>query len=275
MTVKLSHHKAQSISGNPIPFSRSSNIGGELTPKYLVIHFTAGQSAEAAVNWLCRKDSKASAHAVIGRDGKITQLIPFNRVAFHAGASSWEGLSGLNQYSIGVELDNAGRLNKVGNQWQSWFGRMYSADEVVEAVHKNDTRPYGWHAYTEPQLQAALDLAVVLFKRYQLLDVVGHDDISPRRKWDPGPAFPMESFRSKLLGRMELHPPEFASIRDLYLRSGPGHQHPILHSKMAKDTKVEVLSTEGMWSLIDPLEAIEGDEDIQGWVLSRDLRRVE
>jgi N-acetylmuramoyl-L-alanine amidase len=275
MTVKLSHHKAQSISGDSIPFTRSSNIGGELIPRYLVIHFTAGQSAEAAVNWLCRKDSKASAHVVIGRDGKITQLVPFNRVAFHAGASSWEGLSGLNQYSIGIELDNAGRLNRVGNQWQSWFGRMYSADEVVEAIHKNDTRLYGWHAYTEPQTQAALNLAVVLFKRYQLLDVVGHDDISPRRKWDPGPAFPMDSFRSKLLGRMELRPPEYASVRLLYLRSGPGFQHPILPSQLPKDARVEVVSTEGMWSLIDPLEGVDEDEESQGWVLSRHLRRME
>jgi N-acetylmuramoyl-L-alanine amidase len=275
MTVKLAHHKAQSLSGSPIPFSKSPNIGGELIPKYLVIHFTAGQSGEAAVNWLCRKDSKASAHVVIDRDGKITQLIPFNRVAFHAGASSWEGLTGLNQYSIGVELDNAGRLSKVGTQWQSWFGRMYPAEEVVEATHKNDSRAYGWHAYTDVQIQAALDLAIVLFKRYQLLDVVGHDDISPRRKWDPGPAFPMDSFRSKLLGRMELHPPGFATIRDLFLRSGPSHQHPLLDSRMARDTKVEVLSTEGMWSLIDPKDRIEGDEDTQGWVLSRDLRRLE
>jgi len=271
MTIKLSHHKAQSTAGKQILFSRSPNVGGEFTPKYLVIHFTAGQSAEAAVDWLSRKDSKASAHVVIGRDGGITQLVPFNRVAFHAGASSWEGLSGLNQYSIGIELDNAGRLNRVGDQWQSWFGRMYSADAVVEAIHKNDTKLYGWHAYTEPQIQAALDLAVVLFKQYQLLDIVGHDDISPRRKWDPGPAFPMESFRSKLLGRMELQPPKFAPTRNLPLRSGPGFEHSMLH-QVPEDVEVEVVTTDGMWSLV---EGSQGDKGIQGWVISQHLRRVE
>jgi len=275
MAVKLSQHKALSIGDDQIAFSRSPNIGGELIPRYLVIHFTAGQSAEAAVHWLCSKESKASAHAVIGRDGRITQLVPFNRIAFHAGVSSWEGLSGLSQFSIGIELDNAGRLKKVGDQWQAWFGRMYAANEVMEATHKFDTKHYGWHIYTEPQILAALELGVALFKRYGLLDVVGHDDIAPRRKWDPGPAFPMDSFRSKLLGRTESQAPIFVSLRSIHLRSGPGYQHPTLRAPLPKDTKVEVISTDGTWSFVDVLEEIDGDMDIQGWVQSRQLVRME
>jgi N-acetylmuramoyl-L-alanine amidase len=54
------------------------NCGGIIEPKYLVFHFTAGSSAEGSVEWLCNPDATASAHIVVGRDGKITQLAPFN-----------------------------------------------------------------------------------------------------------------------------------------------------------------------------------------------------
>ena len=105
--------------------------------------------------------------------------------------------------SLGIELDNAGRLKRVSGKWIAWFKRPYPASDVIEAVHKYDTKRYGWHTYTDAQISIATEVAATLIANYQLKELVGHDDISPRRKWDPGPAFPMETFRDAAFRRAE------------------------------------------------------------------------
>ena len=71
---------------------------------------------------------------------------------------------------------------------------------MIEAQHKAEARPTGWHAFTEAQLSAAA-AARVLHDRYGFIDILGHDDIAPGRKVDPGPAFPMASFTTQVMGR--------------------------------------------------------------------------
>ncbi|MGC1952220.1 MAG: N-acetylmuramoyl-L-alanine amidase [Gammaproteobacteria bacterium] len=121
-------------------------------PDTIVIHYTAGGSVESAVQTLSDPARKASAHVVVGRDGSITQLVPFQRIAWHAGRSSFQGRSGVNRYAIGIEIDNAGRLQQAGSRFTSWFGRDYQPDEVVEAVHRHESAPAPWHRYTEAQI---------------------------------------------------------------------------------------------------------------------------
>ena len=273
--MKILNHRVHSTEAAERPYIRSPNVGGTLDPKYLVMHYTAGQTAEGAVSWLTNKISKASAHLVVGRDGEVTQLVSFNRIAMHCGPSHWDGLTGMSRYSIGIELDNAGRLKRSGGKWLAWFGKEYEDDDVLQFAHKHDTKLFGWHTYTKKQIDTALEIGSTLFEKYDLLDVVGHDDISPKRKWDPGPAFPMHSFRSRIVGREEDEAPKYEAMRTLNVREGPGYLHSrIIGVPIPKGTIMEVVDTHGNWSFVDVLDEVEGDMDIEGWVFSRYIRRI-
>jgi len=273
--MKISNGRLLHDDGAGFDYRESPNRSGVLKPKYLVMHYTAGRSASSSINWLTNKDAKASAHLVIGRDGGITQLVPFNRIAWHAGASQWEGLGGMNSHSIGIELDNAGILTRQGTVWKSWFGAEYDEHNVVEAVHKNETKTRGWHVYTEKQIGAALSVARLLVKHYKLKDVIGHDDIAPRRKQDPGPAFPMENFRAAVMGRRETAPDTYVTITNLNIRSGPGQTFDKLKdTALPPDTKLVLHRREGEWCFVDVLDA-EGRPDLSGWVHGAYIRRAD
>jgi len=279
--MKIQNHRLVGSQRNAIPFRKSPNHGGALTPSFLVMHYTAGRSADSSAGWLCDPRAKASAHLVIGKDGKIIQLVPFNVVAWHAGASSWNDgskeLVGMNKYSLGIELDNPGRLVRKGGRWRSLLlGRDYDDKDVLEATHKHETAPAGWYVYPQAQLDAAIEVATLLFEQYGLKDVVGHDDIAPARKADPGPAFPMDSFRARLVGRSDEEPsapPRFFTTASLNIRLGPGTQHAtVVPLPLPEGTRVEALGSEGSWRRVDVLDAVAGIQDIQGWVHGRYLR---
>jgi N-acetylmuramoyl-L-alanine amidase len=273
--MKITRHRLALDDATGHQWRPSPNQGGKLEPEYLVIHYTAGRSLEESVGWLGSKASKASAHVVIGRDGTIVQQVPFDRVAWHAGASSWEGRSGLNRWSIGIELDNAGKLTRHGSRWRAWFGDTYDPDDVLEATHKHHTEPAGWHVYTPEQIEAALELATTLVERYGLRDIIGHDDISPGRKSDPGPAFPMASFRARIFGRREEEPVIHRSTAVLNIRTGPGAQHARLDDgPLPVGTRVEVMAQQGSWRLVDVLDPVNGVSDLEGWVHYRFLERA-
>jgi N-acetylmuramoyl-L-alanine amidase len=199
--MKIANHRL--IDGEAVTFAATANQSVGIRPLYLVMHYTAGLGLDGTVAWLRNPAAKASAHLVIGRDGRIVQMVAFNRKAWHAGLSRWGDIEGLNAYAIGIELDNAGRLQRRGDG--AWVhpasGRVVPASDVIEAQHKAEARPAGWHAFTAAQLSAAATVARVLHGRYGFIDVLGHDDIAPGRKVDPGPAFPMGSFATQVMGR--------------------------------------------------------------------------
>lgn len=273
--MKIKKHRLQQDDGTPITFIRSPNQGGPITPEYLVIHFTKGADAASSISWLTNPDANASAHLVIGRDGSVTQLVAFNHKAWHAGTSYLAGRSGLNRYSIGIELDNHGDLIGSAANWQTAWGKMVADNDVVELPHVFDNRMRGWHTYPEIQLLAATKIAGLLVEEYELKDIVGHDDIAPGRKFDPGPAFPMQSFRSAVFGRAGDQQDIFETITNLNIRIGPGTQYDKLPvSPLPKGTQLEILSNQGLWREVDVLDTINGEMDIVGWVHSRYIRRV-
>jgi N-acetylmuramoyl-L-alanine amidase len=164
-------------------------------PDMIVIHYTAGRDLDSSVRTLQDPSVKASAHLVVGRDGAVKQLIGLNRVAWHAGISSLGSRTNLNRYSIGIEIDNAGRLEKSGGRYKAWFGRFYEESEVFTGTHRNESRESHWHAYSEPQLEAVFEICRALHQAFGIKHIVGHEEIAPKRKVDPGPAFPMDELR--------------------------------------------------------------------------------
>jgi len=266
--LSIENHR---LVGDNVTFAETPNKGGELTPRYLVMHYTAGKSAKSSINWLTNPDSKASAHIVLGRDGSICQLAPFNVKTWHAGVSHWDGLSGMNGYSIGIEMDNAGPLKKVGDTYHAWFGTQYAENDVVYAKHRLDSEPRWWHTYTEVQIQKALELVQLLVRHYDLKDVIGHEDIAPDRKRDPGPAFPLENVRASVLGREAEEPERYAvTASTLNIRSGPGVEFPTVAEPLKKGTEVALLEKRDRWHKVELVE----NGDIEGWVHNQFLAKV-
>jgi N-acetylmuramoyl-L-alanine amidase len=171
---------------------KSPNHGGPITAhKFVVMHYTAGGSFDSSVAWLCNPSAKASAHYVVGRAGELAQLVDDNVVAWHAGESQWKDLTGLNKYSIGVELCNAGPVHKSSD------GHYRSAAGVT--VDKTFTAADGslWEAYPEQQIDAAVKLVSALVERLHIPTILTHELIAPGRKLDTGPAFPLQEFRAR------------------------------------------------------------------------------
>jgi N-acetylmuramoyl-L-alanine amidase len=139
-----------------VEFRESPNHGRQITPALIVIHYTGDNSMEGAVSWLCAGESGVSAHLVIGQDGSIVQLVPFSVSAWHGGKSDYNGRPNVNGFSVGIECVG------VGDYWP---------DEQVEAVRAS---------------------VAALFAAYPIVDCVGHSDVAPGRKTDPGPNFPWD-----------------------------------------------------------------------------------
>lgn len=265
--MRIKGHKLVDAAGNPVPFKRSPNQSAPIVPRYLVMHYTASISARGTVNWFADPASKVSAHLVIGRDGSVTQMVAFNRKAWHAGPSRWDGISNLNSHSIGIELVNAGPLTQSGDTWVTAFGREVPEDQVIFARHKNEDEERAWHSYSTEQLEAALQIATALCRHYGLREVVGHDDIAPSRKTDPGPAFPMASFAAAAAGREEDDPASHRTTATLNIRTGPGTEYDKLPaSPLPSGTRLEMQGRHGNWAQVFVMDPIGDDMDIEGWV---------
>tara|TARA_B100001105_G_scaffold200866_1_gene164616 strand:+ start:355 stop:966 length:612 start_codon:yes stop_codon:yes gene_type:complete len=200
--MQIKSHLLYLSPGTQARFIETSNLGKVIHPIYLVMHYTAGLTASSAINTFKDPGSKVSAHFVIDRNGDVVQMVPTNRRAWHAGVSRWGELTDLNSYSVGIELVNAGKLlQRADGAWLTWSKQIIPAAEVTVAKHQHESQATGWHEYTEAQIESAIAVGAAVANAYEIADVLGHDDVSPGRKVDPGPLFPMMSVRSRILGR--------------------------------------------------------------------------
>jgi N-acetylmuramoyl-L-alanine amidase len=126
----------------------------------LVLHYTGMQSAAAALDRLCDPEARVSAHYLVEEDGGLWRLVPETRRAFHAGVSHWQGEADLNYVSIGIEIVNP------GHEW-------------------------GYRPFPEAQMAALEALCRDILARHPIPAdrIVGHSDIAPDRKSDPGELF--------------------------------------------------------------------------------------
>ena len=173
------------MGGGVIHLECPKNRRGLGEPDMIILHYTAGSSAISSAKFLVRPDVKASAHVVIGRDGQVIQLVPFNIEAWHAGKSSYRGRNELNHYSIGIELDNLGQLRLEGGKFVAECGKEVPVKEVY--TEDSGEVPTYWHDYTDVQMRVLNEVCGLLVDTYPIGDIVGHSDVTPR-KVDPGPA---------------------------------------------------------------------------------------
>lgn len=260
--------KKHRITGKTVTFQPTPNIGGKFEralPDTIVIHYTAGSNAKSSARTLSNPNVRASAHVIIARDGSVIQLADFDTITWHAGKSTYAGRSGFNNYSIGIELDNAGALEKrEDGGYYSWFNRKYPQEEVVKATHRNETNPRYWHVFSEAQIDAVFELCRLLKEAYKIKFILGHEEISPGRKIDPGPAFPLDKLRDQVLyGRdsekIEGVPEKGKVIASaLNIRSGPAAINDTVALPLINGTEVEILEEKNGWYRIKT--------SIEGWV---------
>ncbi|UII31351.1 N-acetylmuramoyl-L-alanine amidase [Fulvivirga ulvae] len=238
---------------------------GNGMPDSIIIHYTAGKSGKSSAEYLCRKNVQASAHIVLDRSGHIYQLVPFDTIAWHAGKSSYKGRSGFNNFSIGIEIDNAGVLEKVGDKYKAWFGSLYSESEVVQATHRNEASPRYWHTYTEEQISKIFELCEALMDRYPTItSILGHEEISKGRKQDPGPAFPLDRLRQRFFDSREDTSANndksegYVEVSSLNIREMPSIHAGLAASPLPEGTKVRILQEHSGWYKVEAVT--------EGWV---------
>lgn len=132
-----------------------------VTPSLLVLHYTGMKTGDEAIARLRDPEAGVSAHYVVEEDGRVFRLVPEERRAWHAGVSYWRGRRNVNGESIGVEIVNP------GHEW-------------------------GYRAFPDPQVAAVIGLVADIRARWTIedRDIVGHSDVAPDRKDDPGELFP-------------------------------------------------------------------------------------
>ena len=127
----------------------------------LVLHYTGMPDAASAIAWLANPESKVSAHYVVTEDGQVIRMVDESQRAWHAGKAYWRGITDVNSASIGIEIVNP------GHEW-------------------------GYRPFPDTQLGALIPLIHQIKERHGITrgNIVGHSDVAPARKQDPGELFP-------------------------------------------------------------------------------------
>lgn len=200
------------LNGVQLPYKASPNVSGTLSkPTAAILHDTAsGLNESSPISWLTNPQAKASAHVVIARDGKITQLVPFNKQAWHAGVSKWNGRSGCNAFTLGIEIVNPGTLKRVSAgvyQGVQTYRTPNPAYEIADMPADKYHGAAAWMTYTDEQIESVIALCRGMIAAYpSITEILTHYLISPGRKVDVNPLFPLQSVRDSVLGQKQAAP---------------------------------------------------------------------
>tara|TARA_B110001452_G_scaffold256092_1_gene249123 strand:+ start:126 stop:869 length:744 start_codon:yes stop_codon:yes gene_type:complete len=139
--------------------------------KFVIFHYTGMKNESEAINRLTKIQSEVSCHYLIKNNGEIVQIVPDLYIAWHSGKSSWKNYRSLNKNSIGIEITNPGH-------------------------------EFGYKKFTKKQISSLLKLSRFLIKEYKINNksFLGHSDVAPQRKKDPGEKFPWRYLSKKKVG---------------------------------------------------------------------------
>ena len=139
--------------------------------KFIIYHYTGMKKENQAITRLTNSKSKVSSHYLIKNNGEILTLVPDLYVAWHAGISSWKNYKSINKYSIGIEISNPGH-------------------------------EYSYKKFSKEQVKSIIKLSTYLIKKYNIKPnfILGHSDIAPDRKKDPGEKFPWKYLSKNKIG---------------------------------------------------------------------------
>lgn len=187
------------------PFHKARWTGGKIDPIAVIVHDTAGRlTPRNSAAYLQNNAAQTSVHLVVERDGGAEQQVPFDRRANHAGRSSYRGRVGCNNFTIGIEIVNPGCMTAGRPGFaRAWYGQEFDIEEY--GIQYVETKEHGsgwWMPYPEEQLQTVEDMLGALLGKYPAIrDIVGHWYVSPGRKFDTNPLFPLAQIRSRVMGR--------------------------------------------------------------------------
>lgn len=174
--------------------------------RHLVLHYTAANLA-SSLQMLAGPTAQVSAHYLVSdtpeADGEIPiyELVKPEQRAWHAGISSWQGINNLNFSSIGIEIVNLGFIEKQALEKHQEAMRADPHAEVTSAPYK-DNQDKRWFHFPKEQIATVIELVAPMVKKYNIepTRVVGHADIAPGRKQDPGPLFPWYTLAHEEIG---------------------------------------------------------------------------
>ena len=150
-------------------FNQKKRISKQI--KFIIFHYTGMKKESEAINKLTNIQSEVSCHYLIKNNGEIVKLVPDLYIAWHAGRSSWKNFKSLNKSSIGIEITNPGH-------------------------------EFGYKRFSKKQIYSLLKLSKLLSKKYKISqkNILGHSDIAPERKKDPGEKFPWKFLYKNKIG---------------------------------------------------------------------------
>ncbi|WP_275783524.1 N-acetylmuramoyl-L-alanine amidase [Pararhizobium gei] len=153
-----------------VPSPNHGERAGGRTPDMIILHYTGMATGAAALDWLCREESQVSSHYFVHEDGRVDQLVSESRRAWHAGKSAWKGEVDINSRSIGIEIANMGHPDLPD--------------------------------FPDMQIDAVGELCRNCVSRWSIApeQVLGHSDVAPVRKVDPGEKFPWQRLYAKGVG---------------------------------------------------------------------------
>lgn len=182
-------------------------FGTFIQPTLIVIHYAVTHSLDATVAAQNARDYWAhlsiDGYADEGPVYKVYQALPFNEMGSHAGASEWQGRDRCNGFSIGIEIANPGPLARdAQGNLRTVYGKLWEEYDALEAPHPSLPKNHPWQhwaRYSDQEFDILIAVCRALVAAYPSIDsIAGHDEISPGRKFDPGPAFDISYLRSKV-----------------------------------------------------------------------------